>query len=780
MPSSQPLPPNNTTHSPTANIPNGIAHTDPSLDTSNTLLNGLQRKEDDAGAGAAAAPQDSLRVQKQIAKAQMSSPDRPLEQNQASSAALPANGMPVTSSTDANGTMQTRKRSRSGTRIVRPLDSNGTTTHRGLNDPDGKEIERVTMMQYVERDHLHKSALIEQDRAKTKLNEWKTADKKLHTEELRLNCKVEQAQNEGELLRRHAVPLRLEDPRHTIKDPAYVSKIFGPGYAPGLGNDVGSRRSEVMLPPHRPRAGRRAARSIKIPRRALEKHADQLDDLVPIRLDIEWEHIELGKIRLRDTFTWNLHDRHVDPRIFAERLIEDFGLPLHSCEPLVRLVLQAMEEQIQDYYPHVFIDEGPADPNLPYCAYKDDELRITIKLNITIGQHTLVDQFEWDMNNSSEAPEVFARQMSQDEALSGEFTTAIAHSIREQVQLFTRTLYILGYHFDGSIVTDEDVKSGLGPSPMPSALRPYQAAKEFTPYFYELNDAELEKTELSLSREERRQKRSVNRRGGPTLPDLKDRQRTIRTLVISSVIPGAAETLDDSRIFKRAPAAPGRSKRSKYAGEGDDSEDDLLESDDSSPEEAIPSHLLAGTARTRGMRGAATVAQAAMRGTLGRSATPEAATLHHHETRTSGRRFGGRDYREESVEDTPASHIIKLKIGKDRFRRFLQNTPANKSRPAPLDVPANSTRRSLSVTPGRSTPAPGSMGPPTTPGQPAQGPPHQQQSSPGQLRDGQPINALHPHAAQLGRVDANGPPTAQNPAVCPFSHHNSSAALFRL
>ena len=768
MPSTQPLPSNPTTLPSTFNIPNGVSHTEPNPDAPTTAqVNGIQRKRDDvtAAMGAGAVAEQSLQAQKQKAKAQMSPSDRSVDHIQAPGAALPANGTPVTTSTDAPGTTQTRKRSRSGTRIVRPLDSNGSTVPREPKKRRSGLITRAELLQYVQRDHLHLSSIIEDESAKTKLNMWKDADKRVHTEELRLGCKIEQAGNTTELDMRHAAPLRLEDARMTIKDPAYIAKIFGPGYAPGFGNDVGSRRSEVMLPPHRPRAGRRAARSIKIPRRVVEKHADQLDDLVPIRLDIEWEHVELGKLRLRDTFTWNLHDRHVDPRIFAERLVEDFGLPLHSCEPLVRLVVQAMEEQIQDYYPHVFIDEDAADANLPYSAYKDDELRITIKLNITIGQHTLVDQFEWDMNNSNEAPEIFARQMTQDEALSGEFTTAIAHSIREQVQLFTRTLYILGYAFDGSIVTDEDVKSGLGPSPMPSALRPYQAAKEFTPYFYELNDAELEKTELSLSREERRQKRSVNRRGGPTLPDLKDRQRTIRTLVLSSVIPGAAETLDDSRIFKRAPAASGRSKRSKYAGEGDDSEDDLLESDDSSPEEAVSSHLLAGTARTRGMRGAATVAQAAMRGTLGRSATPEAATLHHHETRTSGRRFGGRDYREDSVEEPQTSLIIKLKIGKDRFKRFLQNPSGNRSKPAPLEVPAASTRRSLSVTPGRGTPATSKQQPTTPHGH------HTTQSSPPQLRDGQPVNPLHPHAAQLGRVDANLPPTAQNPAVSFFTHH---------
>ena len=717
-------------------------------------------------AGAPAGPEDTRRAQKQLNKARVRSSNRPREERRGGVSVRSANGVLVDSPAAARETVQTRKRSRSGTRIVRPKGSNGTTLQRGANGTDGKAIDRFRIMQYLTRDQKHRAGEIDSERAKTRLQKQKQSEQWVHTVGLR-HFKVKPANAPEEIQVRNAVPPTLNSRSLRIKDPEDITRIYGPGYAPGLGNDVGRAPHDIVLPVYRPRTGRRLARALKIPRRELEKHAEQFDDPVPIRLDIEWEHATLGKLRLRDTFTWNLHDRHVDSTIFAESLVEDFGLPLQTSGPLVVLIVQSMEEQIQDYYPHVFLDEGPADPNLPYSAHKDDELRITIKLNITIGQHTLVDQFEWDMNNSAEAPEMFARQMAQDEALSGEFVTAIAHSIREQVQLFTRSLYIVGYHFDGSLVIDEDVKSGLGPSPLPSALRPFQAAKEYTPYFYELNDAELEKTENSLSREERRQKRSVNRRGGPMLPDLKDRQRTIRTLVISSVIPGAAETLQDSRIFKPIPVVPVKVKRSKYTGEGDDSEDDLLESEDSSPEEATSSHLLAGTARTRGMRGAATVAQAAMRGSLARSATPEATTLHHHETRTSGRRFGGKDYREDSVDDPPTSLIVKLKINKDRFKRFLQNPSAHKSKPATLDVPASTTRRSHSTTPGRGTPAAaGSMGPPNTPSQPpAVAPPLQHHASPGQLRDGQPVNPLHPHAAQLGRVAATGPPDSQTPPV---------------
>ncbi len=95
-------------------------------------------------------------------------------------------------------------------------------------------------------------------------------------------------------------------------------------------------------------------------------------------------------------------------------------------QPVYEEVLKQLHEQLNDFYPFVFSDEDALDPELPYSAWKNDEMRILVKLNITIGQHTLVDQFEWEINNPLNSPEEFAASMSKDLALSGEFTTAIS------------------------------------------------------------------------------------------------------------------------------------------------------------------------------------------------------------------------------------------------------------------------------------------------------------------------------------------------------------------
>ena len=748
MPSPNPVQPPNTSPTPQDNLSDDSSYRGLPQTKENGIHNGVQQKGPAAGSPCG----EEMQQKKEKAKAVMAASGLPTTHDGDGSTSSQNAGDASEQDRTPNDTVPTRKRSRSGTRIIQPKRLAHEARKRGPDDEadsDGnsKAFPKVKVQQYLNRDNLHTHSM--------QFDLKEMANIHQHKREV----------SEDYMKLRGLKPDEVKSPQKPdvglpvppLLDP---SATFGHGYGRygkfGNGTTQATKTS-VILPFQRKRAGGMRTKELRVPKKELGNQAEQLDELVPIRLDIEW-----NKIRLRDTFTWNLHDRVVSPDLFAQQLVEDLKLPLEDCGPLIQQISSTLQEQIQDYYPHVFVQDEALDQHLPYHAYKDDEMRITIKLNITIGQHTLVDQFEWEINNPSNSPEVFARQMTRDLSLAGEFTTAIAHSIREQSQLFTRSLYVTGHPFDGRLVEDQELKASFLPSPMQSPFRPYQAAKEFTPYLYELNEAELEKTELSLSREERRQKRSVNRRGGPALPDLKDRRRTIRTLVVSSVLPGGAETLEDSRIFKHITTSS-KGRRSGYGHKDgiDDSEES--DSEDSAPDSpAIPSHLLAGTARTRGMRGAATVAQAAMRGALGRSATPESSNLHHHETRTSGRRFGGKDYREESVDESTTTLIVKLRIPRSRYRQFMHDQKARNNRPTPLEPPSH--RRSLSATPGQGTPAPGSMGPPTTPSTQQQNPPRQQ-GSPEEQKDG--ANSFHPHAAQIGRVDALGPPSQDHPMVNP-------------
>jgi SWI/SNF-related matrix-associated actin-dependent regulator of chromatin subfamily B protein 1 len=579
--------------------------------------------------------------------------------------------MSSTAPTEAiNGASPSRKRSRSGTR------KSSHTPSR--EDGDGPKLSQGHLLdRYIARD-------LQSYVNKDERREWST---KVYDE----------LQDTRQFYLEEVYPVRRRDP----------GAIFGYGYA-GYGNGETNippdprqpNMPRLVYPTHAKRAGRRHAPQLKVGREKGAQQAEQVEELVPVRLDIE-----LDRLKLRDTFTWNLHDRVTDPILFAQTLVEDFQIPPELRQNIVHQVDREIHEQIQDYYPHAFFDDEPLDTTQPYGAYKNDEMRILIKLNITIGQHTLVDQFEWEINNPLNAAEEFAKQMAADLSLSGEFTTAIAHSIREQCQMFTKSLYITGHPFDGRPVEDTDIQDNFLASPLPSVFRPMQSTKDFQPYLYELSHAELERAELSIMREQRRQKRSVNRRGGPALPDLKDRQRTVRTLVVSTVLPGAAESLEESHLFK-ATRKVREGRRRGAEGSSDDSD-----SDESVIESPAPALMTGGTARTRGMRGAATAAQAAMRSAIGRSATPEVATLqslHDREPRTSrSQRYEARD---ESVPE-PSTLIVKLRISSAKLRELQRN-------PRAFAKPASTPMMARVQPPARNTPVANSMPPPPSPAMP--------------------------------------------------------------
>jgi SWI/SNF-related matrix-associated actin-dependent regulator of chromatin subfamily B protein 1 len=213
--------------------------------------------------------------------------------------------------------------------------------------------------------------------------------------------------------------------------------------------------------------------------------------LVPIRLDVESE-----KHKLRDTFTWNAHETTVPLDWFAEILCEDFAIP--PDRSFIQLVQKSIQEQLSDYHPHALnMDEddmeggeetnGEVDPALPYTAFKDDDMRIPIRLDITVGTHNLSDQFDWDINNPDNNPERFAEQLCSDLALSAEFATAIAHSIREQSQMYTKSLFLVGHPFDGRVVEDEDIRSSLLPT-LTSALHPDDQVVKHAPLLQKSKD----------------------------------------------------------------------------------------------------------------------------------------------------------------------------------------------------------------------------------------------------------------------------------------------------
>jgi SWI/SNF-related matrix-associated actin-dependent regulator of chromatin subfamily B protein 1 len=199
----------------------------------------------------------------------------------------------------------------------------------------------------------------------------------------------------------------------------------------------------------------------------VNENALQPEELVPIRLDLEIE----GQ-KLRDTFTWNKNESLITPEEFGEILCRDLGLnPLTFTIPIAN----AIRQQVEGY---------PADGLL-------SEQRVNLKLNIQIGNISLVDQIEWDLSEEINCPEKFAVKLCTELGLGGEFVTAIAYSIRGQ----------LSWHKKAA---------GFGEPVITTPYRHPSEADEWSPFLEKLTEAEMEKKLRDQDRHIRRMRRLAN------------------------------------------------------------------------------------------------------------------------------------------------------------------------------------------------------------------------------------------------------------------------------
>lgn len=204
------------------------------------------------------------------------------------------------------------------------------------------------------------------------------------------------------------------------------------------------------------------------------ENAAQLEMLVPIRLDMELE----GQ-KLRDTFTWNKNESLITPEQYAEVLCDDLDL---NPVPFVAAIAAAIRQQTEAY------------PSEPVILEESCDQRVIIKLNIHVGNTSLVDQVEWDMSEKDNNPEEFATKLCAELGLGGEFVTACAYSIRGQLSWHQRT-----YAFS---------EAPLGLVDVP--FRAPSDADSWAPFLETLTDAEMEKKIRDQDRNTRRMRRLAN------------------------------------------------------------------------------------------------------------------------------------------------------------------------------------------------------------------------------------------------------------------------------
>lgn len=174
------------------------------------------------------------------------------------------------------------------------------------------------------------------------------------------------------------------------------------------------------------------------------------------------------------------------------------------------------------------------------------------QLDILVGTMKLDDQFEWDIACSTNSPEQFASVYAGELGLPGEFTTAIAHQIREQVYAYRKAIS------SGQVIEDEDLRpSFLPPITRSTIARSAETANAHTPLLNYMSDGEIERNERERDKELKRKRRTARGRAQATrmIPD-----RTHRT-------PGIGFSESDNAALQAAAAAnvPTTSRRAAAA-----------------------------------------------------------------------------------------------------------------------------------------------------------------------------------------------------------------------
>ena len=157
-------------------------------------------------------------------------------------------------------------------------------------------------------------------------------------------------------------------------------------------------------------------------------------------------------------------------------------------------------------------------------------------------------------------PEEFASSYCTELGLSGEFITALAHDIHEQILVHRRSLCLVGHAPNSGLIMDEEVRSFFLPPLVPnSVLRKEDVAmSNYTPIFATFTEEDIISIERERDREAKRKKRAGRARRGIILPD-REPLKTHRTLLNPT---GANGSVQHQGGGKETPlAAPTTSRR---------------------------------------------------------------------------------------------------------------------------------------------------------------------------------------------------------------------------
>lgn len=136
--------------------------------------------------------------------------------------------------------------------------------------------------------------------------------------------------------------------------------------------------------------------------------------IIPIRLNLEH-----NGHKIIDFFTWNLNDHSLTAEQFAQIYVQDLDFQMATSSGLQVQIVSAINEQLQEY-------ETLASVVVP-------DLHVVINLTCNLDSKLYEDNFEWNLNDQSLSPEIFAELVVQDLGLTREFVSAISHSLHESI-----------------------------------------------------------------------------------------------------------------------------------------------------------------------------------------------------------------------------------------------------------------------------------------------------------------------------------------------------------
>lgn len=224
--------------------------------------------------------------------------------------------------------------------------------------------------------------------------------------------------------------------------------------------------------------------------------------IIPISLNLEYS----GHV-INDYFTWNCNDKTITPEQFTQIYCQDLDFPVNS--NLFQQIVTIINDTIQE--------------NEPIASIKiENDLQIIINLTCNLQKNFFEDKFQWNLNDSSLAPENYAEIIVTDLGLTREYIPLLSFSLHETILKIKKDF--LEGHLNQEMVYNEAAFGYMAGV----RLNIEELGQNWCPKIEILTLEEIQRREIEKERNLRRLKREsdrLSRRGRRRLDELETTMR---------------------------------------------------------------------------------------------------------------------------------------------------------------------------------------------------------------------------------------------------------------